>query len=445
MSQDTTLLLGLEGLAVHQVENDSEGCPVAHLVTADLEAARCTGCGVLSSSPKEWVTTHPRDLPHGGRVVKLAWRKRRWRCRNPDCATGSFTEQTAGVPARHRLTTRLRGQAGAAVADRGATVVQTCRDLGLSWPTVMGAVTGHAERVLPAEPEPVTVLGIDETYRGRRRWRRDPDTGRWEPVTDRWHVGFVDISAGQGLLGQVEGRTAAAVVEWLTARPAAWRDAVQHVAIDMSSVFLSAVRQALPHALVVVDHFHVVQLANQAVTEVRRRVTWTLRGRTSDGEWQVRHLLIRARENLSERRFARMWNTLVDLGDPGYDILAAYIAKEKPREVLALARAGPDPHRIRQRLADFYHWCAQTRQPEIERLASTIERWWSHIEQFLHTGISNAASEGVNRVVKLTGRNAYGFRNPVNQWLRIRCATTRRTRGHLKPGQLRRPPLASPA
>jgi transposase len=323
------------------------------------------------------------------------------------------------------------------VADRGATVTQTCRDLGVSWPVVMAAVADHAERALPGEPEPVTVLGIDETYRGRRRWRRDPDTGRWEPATDRWHVGFVDISGGQGLLGQVEGRTAEAVVEWLTEREAAWREAVRHVAIDMSSVFLSAVRQALPHAVVVVDHFHVVQLANQAVTEMRRRITFTLRGRrgrASDGEWQIRRLLIRARENLSERRSAKLWNTLVDLGDPGYDILAAYIAKEKLREVLALARTGPDPHRIRQRPGDFYHWYAGTGLPEIERLTATIEQWWPHIEQFLHTGISNAASEDVNHVVKLTGRNAYRFRNPINQRLRIPCAATRRAHGHLKPG-----------
>lgn len=437
MGQDTTLLLGLEGLSVDRVELGVEGCPVAHLVTADVEAARCPGCRVMSTSPKEWVVTHPRDVPHGGRQVSLVWRKRRWRCGNPDCARGSFTEQTAGVPARRRLTARLRQQAGAAVADRGATVVQTCRDLGLSWPVVMAAVADHAGRVLPAEPQPVEVLGIDETYRGRRRWRQDPETGRWEPVTDRWHVGFVDISAGQGLLGQVEGRTAKAVVDWLTARGEPWCAAVRHVAIDMSTVFLSAVRQALPHAVVVVDHFHVVQLANQAVTEVRRRVTWTLRGRRGrkgDGEWDARRLLVRNRENLSDRRFAKLWNTLVDLGDAGYDILAAYIAKEKLREVLALARTGPDRHRIRQRLADFYHWCAQTGLPEIERLASTIEQWWPHIEQFICTGISNAASEGVNRVVKLTGRNAYGFRNPANQRLRIRCATTRRARGHLKPG-----------
>jgi transposase len=59
---------------------------------------------------------------------------------------------------------------------------------------------------------------------------------------------------------------------------------------------------------------------------------------------------------------------------------------------------------------------------------------WPHIAQFICTGISNAASEGVNRVVKLTSRNAHGFRNPVHQRLRTRCATTRRARGHLKPG-----------
>src|SRR5690606_14133083 len=81
------------------------------------------------------------------------------------------------------------------------------------------------------------------------------------------------------------------------------------------------------------------------------------------GEWDVRHLLTRARENLSERRFARMCNTLVDLGDPGYDILAAYIAKEKLRDLLACAGTGPDRHRIRQRLSDFYHWCAHADLP----------------------------------------------------------------------------------
>jgi transposase len=44
------------------------------------------------------------------------------------------------------------------------------------------------------------------------------------------------------------------------------------------TVFKAAIRQTPPHALLVVDHFHVVQLANRAVTEVRRRMTLTQRG-----------------------------------------------------------------------------------------------------------------------------------------------------------------------
>jgi transposase len=440
LSQDTTLLLGLGGLAAERVELDTDGRPVVHLVTADADAARCPSCTVTSTSPKQRVTTRPRDLSHGGRGIKLLWHKRRWRCRNLDCGRGSFTEQVASVPARSRLTTRLRVAAGATVGDGGRTVVQAGRDLHLSWPTVMKAVTAHAATVLPEQPDPVQALGIDETRRGRPRLRRNPDTGEVEMIVDRWHVGFVDIGGGQGLLGQVEGRTAAAVTGWLNQRPKQWRDAVRYVAIDMCTVFASAITAGLPQATIVVDHFHVVQLANKAVDEVRCRITTQLRGRRGrkgDGEWDVRNLLTRNHENLSERRFARMWNTLVDLGPPGEQILTAYIAKEKLRELLALARHGPHRHRISQRLFAFYDWCAQAGIPEIERLATTIERWWPHIEAFIHTRITNATSEGINRVVKLVARNAFGFTNPVNQRLRTRCATTRRARGHLQPAQVR--------
>lgn len=137
--------------------------------------------------------------------------------------------------------------------------------------------------------------------------------------------------------------------------------------------------------------------------------------------------------NLSERRFARMWNTQIDLGPPGEQILSAYIAKEQLRKLLALARTGANRHTIGQRLFDFYHWCAHAGIAELERLATTIERWCPAIEAFIHTGITNATSERINRVSKLVARNAYGFRNPTNQRLRVRYVTTRRARGHLKP------------
>jgi hypothetical protein len=64
----------------------------------------------------------------------------------------------------------------------------------------------------------VEVLGIDEVRRGKPHWSWDEQAGSWTTTTDRWHVGFCDLSGGQGLLAQVEGRTTAAVTGWLTER-----------------------------------------------------------------------------------------------------------------------------------------------------------------------------------------------------------------------------------
>ncbi|MFI9838201.1 transposase [Nonomuraea sp. NPDC051941] len=81
-----------------------------------------------------------------------------------------------------------------------------------------------------------------------------------------------------------------------------------------------------------------------------------------------------------------------------------------------------------ERLFRFYDRCAVSGLPELERLATAIETRWPKILAFLQTGITNAGSEGTNRVIKTTVRDAYSFRNPENQRLRTRCATTRRGR-----------------
>jgi len=54
---------------------------------------------------------------------------------------------------------------------------------------------------------------------------------------------------------------------------------VRVVAIDICTVFRSAVDASLPHATLVVDRFHVAQPADAAVAAVRRRVTLQQQGR----------------------------------------------------------------------------------------------------------------------------------------------------------------------
>jgi transposase len=433
---DTTRLLGLDGLAVVAVEDGPIG-PVVQVETADEAARRCPDCRTRARRSKGRRVTRPRDLQVGGRRPQLVWTKRRWRCDEAACRRRSFTEALAVVPPRKRLTTRLRASAAAAVADRGRTVVQAARDHDLSWPVVAAAFTDHAERVLPAQPDPVRVLGIDEIRRGRPQWTFDEATGAWQATVDRWHVGFVDLSAGQGLLGQVEGRNAQVVIDWLTARDQAWRDAIRYVAIDMCTIFKSAIRRALPDATLVVDHFHLVQLANQTLTEVRRRVTVQhrgRRGRKGNREWELRNRLTRSAARIRGEHVDALLDELSNLPEPiAAPITTAWHAKEDLLDLLALARTHPNRETIRDLLHRFYQRCADADLPELHRLAATVETWWPQILAFLHTGITNAGSEGTNRVIKTIARDAYGFRNPVNQRLRTRTATTRKTRGHLNP------------
>ena len=63
-------------------------------------------------------------------------------------------------------------------------------------------------------------------------------------------------------------------------------------------------------------------------------------------------------------------------------------------------------------VVEFYHRYASSGLPELERLATTVQTWWPEILAFIHTGITNAGSEGTNSVIKIITRDAYGFRNP---------------------------------
>ncbi|MGR6919155.1 transposase [[Actinomadura] parvosata] len=74
------------------------------------------------------------------------------------------------------------------------------------------------------------------------------------------------------------------------------------MAIDVCAVLRCAVRAALPHAALVADHLHVVQLANTKLAELRRRLTWKLRGRRGrkgDPEYDHRWLLRANAEDLA--------------------------------------------------------------------------------------------------------------------------------------------------
>lgn len=131
------------------------------------------------------------------------------------------------------------------------------------------AAINTAVVLLPAvDAQPVRPLGIDEHRYRSVRWFRDQD-GAWRRF-EPWMTTFVNLDTGT-VLGVVDGRDSAHVGDWLQAREASWREGVEVVAIDPSAAFRKAITTHLPTAAVSVDAFHLVQLANHAVTAVRQR------------------------------------------------------------------------------------------------------------------------------------------------------------------------------
>ena len=67
------------------------------------------------------------------------------------------------------------------------------------------------------------------------------------------------------LLDMVAGRSKQAFKAWLADRPDPWRQSIEVVAMDGFTGFKTATTEELPDAIVVMDPFHVVRLAGDAL------------------------------------------------------------------------------------------------------------------------------------------------------------------------------------
>jgi transposase len=125
-------------------------------------------------------------------------------------------------------------------------------------------------------------------------------------------------------------------------------------------------------------------------------------------------MLLTAGNRLSRRQLDRLTRVL-DTDDPTGEISAAWACKELLRQLLTQH----EPAQIRAALWRFYDARAQANMPETTRLAFTIETWWPAIHTALTERVTNARTEGFNRIIKQVKRVACGFRNMDNYRRRI--------------------------
>ena len=121
MDDRTTLLFALSDFLVLDVTLEPDGGRRV-LVESVADQGGCPGCGVLSGVIKDRPTSRVKDLPHGLVPLRVFVRKRRFACVEALCGRRSFTETTVELPARARVTTRLKGKLEAAVTGSNRAV-----------------------------------------------------------------------------------------------------------------------------------------------------------------------------------------------------------------------------------------------------------------------------------------------------------------------------------
>jgi len=182
---------------------------------------------------------------------------------------------------------------------------------------------------------------------------------------------------------------------------------IKAVAMDMSPAYIGAVTTHLPKAAIVFDHFHVVKLFNEKLTELRRALYREAKDlRHKKVLKGTRWLLLKNPENLSEdgEEEKRLQEAL-RLNEP---LAIAYYLKEDLRQVWEQY----DKKGARDVLRDWIRRAQASGIRMLVQFAHTLAAHRTGILAFYdHNAISTGPLEGTNTKIRVLQHNSYGFRD----------------------------------
>jgi len=369
----------------------------------------CRRCG-CEGGARDSVVRRLAHEPLGWRPTTLEVTVRRYRC--PGCGHVWRQDTTRAAQRRAKISRRGLRWALEGLVCQHLTVARVAEGLGVSWNTANDAVLAEGTRALiedPARFDGVRVIGVDEHV-----WRHTRRGDTYVTVI----IDLTPIRGGSGparLLDMIEGRSKQAFKQWLAARPQAWRSGVEVVAMDGFTGFKTATTEELPAAVAVMDPFHVVRLAGDALDRCRRRIqqdTHGHRGRTNDPLYRARRTLHTGADLLTTTQTQRLHELFT--ADEHVQVEATWTIYQR------MITAYREPDRTRGRalmtkLIESLREGVPRALTELVTLGRTLtKRAADVLAYFDRPGTSNGPTEAINGRLEHLRGSALGFRNLTN-------------------------------
>jgi len=221
---------------------------------------------------------------------------------------------------------------------------------------------------------------------------------------------IVDLDKGQPI-ATLKGRGADEVIAWFNSRPQAERDLVEVVVLDRSKAYCAAVKAVFGDQVQVIDRFHVLKQAVDALDEVWRSVQKPLDPEEANAlkkrrkRWLKSADQLHVEELIARYEWRRRFPELREMLNWVQDLRKWFDRKyEKP---------------AREALLKLIERATQSAQEPLQRLVGTLTRWFDPILRYIRQRSTNGITEGVNNKIKLIQRMAYGLRHEHQRRKRI--------------------------
>ena len=258
---------------------------------------------------------------------------------------------------------------------------------GLNWDAAKRIVKRRLRRDYGRiELHGVKHLSIDEIYVGKRR-------GYYTLVLDLDSGRILWVSPGRGKAG-LQGF-------WRRLRRSRVR--ITAVAMDMSGAYYAAALEELPGVAIVFDRYHVIQLMNQRLDELRREMVREATGPLKLVIKGTRYLLLTRADNLEAEQLPKLERAL-KLNEP---LSQGWYLKE---ELSLLWEQGSYVAMSRF----LTQWCEQAQQTgvrQLRQMAKTLQVHRRGLLNYWRHPINNGRMEGTNNKIKTLNRQAYGYRD----------------------------------